>query len=48
LKKQVLDLEKNKKINETKELKDFIKDLTIKGYGLVRIDPDDVFYRGRR
>lgn len=29
------------------ELKEFLKDIEVKGYGIVRIDPDDVFYRGR-
>lgn len=39
-------LRKNKKINksESKELIDFISDLKIYGYGVVRIDPDSILY----
>jgi hypothetical protein len=32
---------------KSQDLKDFLKDIDTKGYGIVRIDPDDLFYRGR-
>ena len=32
---------------KAQELKEFLRDMDIKGYSLLRIDPDDVFYRGR-
>ena len=32
---------------KSQELREFLKDIDTKGYSLVRIDPDDVFYRGR-
>jgi hypothetical protein len=29
---------------KSQELKDFLKDIDLKGYGVVRIDPDDMFF----
>ena len=38
--------EKPKK-TESKELIDFLKDMKIHGYGVIRVNPDSVFYSGR-
>lgn len=47
LKQKVADLEKQKPTN-SQELVDFMQDLKTNGYGVARIDPDSVFYRGTR
>ena len=31
----------------SRELKEFLRDIEVKGYGVARIDPDNIFYRGR-
>ena len=33
---------------KSQELRDFLKDIDLKGYGVVRIDPDDMFFRSPR
>ena len=38
--------EKPKK-TDSKELIDFLKDMKIHGYGVLRVNPDSIFYSGR-
>ena len=48
LKNELTELEQSKKeLPKSQELRDFLKDMEVKGYGIARIDPDDIFYRGR-
>lgn len=46
LNKTIAELQKKR--TDSRELVDFMQDLKINGYGVVRIDPDAVFYRGTR
>jgi hypothetical protein len=32
----------------SKELADFFKDMQVNGYGLIRVDPNDMFFRSPR
>lgn len=48
LEAKVKELEKQKPKVDAKELVDFMVDLKANGYGVVRIDPDSIFYRGSR
>jgi hypothetical protein len=53
-KKLISDLEakvkslENQQPKNGRELLDFMQDLKTNGYGVVRIDPDSIFYRGTR
>lgn len=48
LRKTISSLEKIPPKQESRELLDFMTDLKINGYGIIRIDPDSVFYKGTR
>jgi glucan biosynthesis protein len=41
------DLAKQRAQKNSRELDEFLSDIKTHGYGVVRIDPDNVFYRGR-
>ena len=51
-KQKISELEKKlsekEAVKPSKELADFMLDLKTNGYGVVRIDPDSIFYRGTR
>lgn len=33
---------------QSQELRDFFRDIDVKGYGVVRIDPDSIYHRSAR
>ncbi len=41
------ELSKQRTQKNSRELDEFLSDIKTHGYGVVRIDPDNVFYRGR-